>query len=458
VDDDKHKQGMSLGGKPVLGTVDQLASLVNKHKIANVLIAIPKLAGERVRTILSLCADLKLSIKIIPASFTHLDDRITAAMLHDVSPEDLLPRDPISFDPTEIRARVGGKRVMVTGAAGSIGSEIARQIASHGPSQLVLVDINENELYFLSRRLHELYPAMDIRALIADIRDENRINRLGHEHKPHFVFHAAAHKHVPLMEDAPEEAVKNNVFGTRNVARMADACGVEKFVFISTDKAVRPTSVMGASKRVAEYVVRDLARTSKTQFTAVRFGNVLGSAGSVVPLFKQQIERGGPVTVTHPDCRRFFMTIPEAVGLVLLAGLGGYGELCVLDMGEPIRIADLAANMITMAGLVPNKDINIVFTGLRPGEKMTEELLTEEEEESQVVRNKIFVAKSPAPPADLAAKLDELWNAAVAADRPRVVAGFQRIVASFRPIGQEPQAMMPLPAPQPLRVVEGGKV
>ncbi len=455
VDDDTHKHGMSLGGKPVLGSIDQLGALVKRHKIANVLIAIPKLGGERVRTILSLCADLKLSIKIIPASFTHLDERVTAAMLHDVSPEDLLPRDQIAFDATEIRARVGGKVVMVTGAAGSIGSEIARQIASHGPKRLVLVDINENELYFLARRLRELYPQMDIQALIADIRDAARILRLGEEHRPNFVFHAAAHKHVPLMEDAPEEAVKNNVFGTRNVARMADACGVEKFVLISTDKAVRPTSVMGASKRVAEYVVRDLAKTSKTQFTAVRFGNVLGSAGSVVPLFKQQIERGGPVTVTHPDCRRYFMTIPEAVGLVLLAGLGSYGELCVLDMGEPIRIADLAANMITMAGLVPNKDIPIVFTGLRPGEKMTEELLTEEEEESQVVRNKIFVAKSPPPPADLATKLDELWNAAAEADRRRVVAGFKQIVATFQPIGQEPG----LAAAQavPLRVVEGGK-
>jgi FlaA1/EpsC-like NDP-sugar epimerase len=256
------------------------------------------------------------------------------------------------------------------------------------------------------------------------------------------------------MEYAPEEAVKNNVFGTLNVAHMADLCGAERFVLISTDKAVRPTSVMGATKRVAELAVRDLARTSKTHFTAVRFGNVLGSAGSVVPLFKEQIERGGPVTVTHPECTRFFMTIPEAVGLVLIASLGGYGELCILEMGQAIRIADLASNLITMAGLVPGKDIKIQFTGLRPGEKLYEELMTEEEETTCQVRNKIQVAKSPPPPEDLGRRLEMLRRAALSADRPALVEALQAIVASYRPTaGSKMAEAGGAPA---LRVVKGG--
>jgi FlaA1/EpsC-like NDP-sugar epimerase len=308
-------------------------------------------------------------------------------------------------------------------------------VAAHHPSSLVLVDINENELYLLARRLEETYPRLDLHARVADIRDPVRVRRLGDHFRPQDVFHAAAHKHVPLMEDAPDEAVKNNVFGTVNVAQMAHACGAERFVFISTDKAVRPSSVMGASKRVAELVVRELARRSKTRFTAVRFGNVLGSAGSVVPLFKEQIERGGPVTVTHPDCTRYFMTISEAVGLVLLAGLGGHGELCVLDMGQPIRIADLASHMITLAGLVPDVDIPIRFTGLRPGEKLSEALLTEEEEQTRTVRNKICVAQSPPPPADLGVRLARLQQAADGGDGEQVRAALRDIVPSFKPLG-----------------------
>jgi FlaA1/EpsC-like NDP-sugar epimerase len=268
-------------------------------------------------------------------------------------------------------------------------------------------------------------------AQVCDIREAYRLMRTGEQYKPHFVFHAAAHKHVPLMEDAPEEAVKNNVFGTANVARMAHACGAQRFVLISTDKAVRPTSVMGASKRVAEMVIRDIARRSQTAFTAVRFGNVLGSAGSVVPLFREQIERGGPVTVTDVDCTRYFMTIAEAVGLVLLAGLGGYGELCILDMGKPIRIADLAAHMITMAGLVPGTDIPIVFTGLRPGEKLTESLFTEDEERSHVVRNKIHVATSPGPTADFSEQLEFLRRVSELGDRHSVRSALRKIVPSY---------------------------
>jgi FlaA1/EpsC-like NDP-sugar epimerase len=435
VDDDVRKQGASIGGKPVLGGIARLPEIIARHKISKVLIAIPRLPASRVREILSLCSQSNVAFKIIPASFTTLNKKITAAMLHELSPEDLLPRDPISFDPMEIRSVIQGKHVLVTGAGGSIGSEIARQVASHLPKRLVLVDMNENELYFLLLRLRELHPTVDIRAAVADIRDFGRLKQLGTEYKPNYVFHAAAHKHVPLMEDAPGEAIKNNVFGTLNVARMADVCGANNFVLISTDKAVRPSSVMGASKRVAELAVRDLARKSRTRFTAVRFGNVLGSAGSVVPLFKQQIQRGGPVTVTHPDCRRYFMTIPEAVGLVLLAGLGNHGDLCLLDMGEPIKIVDLASNMITMAGMVPGKDIPISFVGLRPGEKMTEELLTEEEEDTRQVRNRIMVAISPAPPSDLASKLVSLEQAALFGDRDAIMAELKSIVPSFRSTG-----------------------
>ena len=432
VDDDPAKIGTSLGGKPVLGSIEELPSIVRREQVVMVLISTPRLKAERIRAMLRLCADQKVSFKIIPASFTYLENRITAAMLHDLSPEDLLPRDAVAFDPAEIRALVVGRRILVTGAGGSIGGEIARQCAAHGPERLVLIDMNENELYFLARHLQEQYPALRVFAEVADVREGERLMRLGLVHRPHYVFHAAAHKHVPLLEDAPEEAIKNNVFGSLNVAEMAIACDAERFVFISTDKAVHPTSVMGASKRTAELALRRRSETAQTKFTTVRFGNVLGSAGSVVPLFKRQIERGGPVTVTHPDCTRYFMTIPEAVGLVLLAGLGGYGELCILDMGQAIRIADLAANLITMAGYVPEVEIAIVYTGLRPGEKISEELLTEEEEESHVVRDRIRVAKSVVP-AVLPQVLEELREAVITGNRARIVRSFKTLIPTYKP-------------------------
>jgi FlaA1/EpsC-like NDP-sugar epimerase len=432
VDEDPTKLGTSLNGKPVLGRIRDLPRLIADHGIGMVLLAEPKLPADRIREILSLCASSRASFKIVPASFTYLDEKVSAAMLHDLSPEDLLPRDAIAFDYAEIRRLVEGRRTLVTGAGGSIGGEICQQLAANGVRQLVMVDMNENELYLRARQLGEEYPAVQLFCEVADIREASRLRRLAQRYRPQYVFHAAAHKHVPLMEDAPEEAVKNNVFGTLHVARMAHDCGAERLVVISTDKAVKPTSVMGATKRIAELVTRQLARSSKTKMTAVRFGNVLGSAGSVVPIFKRQIERGGPVTVTHPDCTRYFMTIPEAVGLVLVAGLGGYGELCVLDMGEPIRIADLAANLITMAGYLPEQEIPIVFTGLRPGEKLFEELLTEDEEETQQVRNRIKVAKSPPPPADLDERLRELKAAADSGDREAVLRGIERLVPTYR--------------------------
>jgi FlaA1/EpsC-like NDP-sugar epimerase len=431
VDDDPVKIGSWIGGRPVLGSIDQLPAVVEKLQVTMVMLAIPRLPAERIREILSICGRLKASFKIIPASFAYLNDRITAAMLHDLSPEHLLPRDEVAFDRAEICRLVEGRRILVTGGAGSIGGEIATQVTKNGARSVVLVDMNENGLYLLARRLRETCPGVEIHTEVADIRDASRLRRLGEMYRPQFIFHAAAHKHVPLMEEAPEEAVKNNILGTLNVARMADSCGAERLVFISTDKAVKPSSVMGASKRIAELVVRDLARSSRCKMTAVRFGNVLGSNGSVVPIFKEQIERGGPVTVTHPDCTRYFMTIPEAVGLVLISGLGGYGELCILDMGQAIKIADMAANLITMAGYIPGEEIEIVYTGLRPGEKLHEELLTEDEERTQAVRNRICVAHSPPPPRDLMDRLDELRRLAEIGDRNGILAAIQRIVPTY---------------------------
>jgi FlaA1/EpsC-like NDP-sugar epimerase len=417
--------------------------------VTHVLLAIPTLPAQRIRKILALCASSKASFKTVPGSYTHIDDRISTAMLHDLSPDDLLPRDPIAFDKGEIHRLVHGKSALVTGAAGSIGGEICRQLAQHGVSQLVMVDMNENELYLRARRLQEEWPSLRLHSEVADIREYGRLARLGKKYRPELVFHAAAHKHVPLMEDAPEEAVKNNVFGTLNVALMAHEVGAEKLVVISTDKAVNPTSVMGATKRIAELVVRDLARRSSTKMTAVRFGNVLGSAGSVVPLFKQQIERGGPVTVTHPDCTRYFMTISEAVGLVLLSGLGGYGDLCVLDMGEPIRIAEIARNLITMAGRIPGVEIPIVYSGLRPGEKLYEELLTEEEEETAQVRNRINVAKSPPAPAELPKLLHDLQESAESGDREALLRSIERLVPTYRRTPAQPP-IAPRSTPLPL--------
>ena len=432
LDDDRSKRGVIVGGKTVLGTVAELPEIARRYRVAKVLIAIPRLPAKRIREILGMCTDLKLQFKILPVSFAYLNDRAAAAMLQDLTPEDLLPRGQVEFSDSGQQARIAGRKVLVTGAAGSIGREICVQLLRGGVGRLVMVDINENEMYLASRELQRRHPESVIVTEVADIRDLGRIAALFTKHRPQDVFHAAAHKHVPLMEIAPGEAIKNNVLGTRNVALAADRAGVDRFVFISTDKAVRPTSVMGASKRVAEMVVRQLARTSNTRFCAVRFGNVLGSAGSVVPLFRAQIAAGGPVTVTDPEVRRYFMTIREAVGLVLQAGYGDYGEMCVLDMGEQIKIIDLARHMITMAGHVPDVDVAIEFTGLRPGEKLYEELLTEEEERTQQVNRKIFAACCPSPPPDLDRCVDELAEAAAAENGDRVRALLRTLVPSYQ--------------------------
>ncbi len=438
--------GGRIEGHEILGTLSDLPALLRRHAVSAVFLADTCRSGHHVRRIMEMCANSRATFKIVPASLAR-SDRLPVAMLEDVAPEDLLSRDSVAFDEQAIRTLVAGRRALVTGAAGSIGGELCRQLARSGVRKLVMVDMNENDLYLRGRRLAEQHPGLEVRLEVADVREARAIRLLGERHRPQDVFHAAAHKHVPLMEDAPEQAIKNNVLGTLHVASMADACGAERFVLISTDKAVKPSSVMGVTKRVAELVIRDLGRSSRTRMTAVRFGNVLGSAGSVVPIFKEQIARGGPVTITHPECTRYFMTISEAVGLTLLAGLGGHGPLCVLEMGEPIRIADLARYMITLSGRAPG-EIPIVYTGLRPGEKLFEELLTEEEERSQVVQNRIRATQSPPPPPDLADWLSELSRLAELGDRTGVLAVLKALVPTYQ-VPRNVAVPLAPPAPGP---------
>jgi len=449
-DDDPHKQGMSIGGRPVLGKLRSLPKLVRQLGVEQLLFSIPRLPSDKLREILDACADLKLNYKILPVSFAYLNDRASASMLQDLSPDDLLPRRQVVFDKEEVSRVIAGRRVLVTGAAGSIGSEISRQIAELGPASLVLVDTNENDLYFLLRRLERRYPSLKVRVEVGDVRDLTRLRTLGRQYRPQEVFHAAAHKHVPLMESAPEEAIKTNVTGCRNVARLATEAGAERFVLISTDKAVEPASAMGVSKRLAEFIVRDEGQRSATAFTVVRFGNVLGSAGSVVPLFKSQIAAGGPVTVTHPECRRYLMTIREAVGLVLVAGLHHPADLCVLEMGEPIRILDLARLMITMSGLVPEQEVPIVFTGLRAGEKLDEELMTAEEARVSLrYREMIRAVSTPPPSAGVMAQVAEIERRAAEGDREGLLAALRNLFPSYQPAAEEPPLGTAPPALRP---------
>ena len=393
IDDDESKFNRLMGGVRILGNRHDIPSIVKENKVKEIIIAMPSVTRNEIRNIMEICSPLKCKVNTLPGMYQLLDDEVLVSHLHPVSIEDLLERDEVRLDMDIVEHYIRDKVVLVTGAGGSIGSEICRQIMHVGPKTLLLLGHGENSIYLINQELKNIYKEGPIIPIIADIRDKQQLDQIFNQYNPQVVFHAAAHKHVPLMEIQPMAAVLNNIYGTRNVADVAGRHGVERFVMISTDKAVNPTSVMGATKRVAEKVIISMNDTYDTKYITVRFGNVLGSRGSVIPLFKKQIEAGGPVTVTDPEMTRYFMTIPEASQLVLQAGaMGKGGEVFLLDMGEPVKIIDLARNMIRLSGLEPDKDIHIKITGLRPGEKKYEELLTSEEGTNRTNHTKIFEA------------------------------------------------------------------
>lgn len=394
IDDDPGKWGRFIQGIKVVGGRDKIIECADIYGIDEIIVAMPSVSRKKLSEILDICKETSCKLRSLPGMYQLVNGEVSVSKLRDVEVEDLLGRDPVEVDLDSILGYVQGKRILVTGAGGSIGSELARQIASHRPSRLILLDIYENSVYDVQQELITAYPELDLVVLIASVRNTNRMNWIFEHYKPEIVYHAAAHKHVPLMEASPNEAVKNNVFGTFKTAQAAAMNGTRRFVMISTDKAVNPTNIMGASKRICEMIIQTFNKHYDTEFVAVRFGNVLGSNGSVIPLFKKQIQEGGPVTVTHPDIIRYFMTIPEAVSLVLQAG--AYckgGEIFVLDMGKPVKILDLAKNLIRLSGYRVGEDIKIEFTGLRPGEKLYEELLMAEEGLTETANRLIHIGK-----------------------------------------------------------------
>ena len=393
IDDDLSKINHKISGVKVLGTRYDIPSIVLKHDVDLIFFAINNIDATNRKKILEICQETNVKTRILPTTEKMIDKQGAMNSLRDVEIEDLLGRDAINFDDKNVKSVIKNSVVLVTGGGGSIGSELCRQISQYNPKQLVIFDVYENNLYDIEMELRSEYPKLDLVAIVGSVRDKKRLSNVFTEYKPEIVFHAAAHKHVPLMEKSPLEAIKNNVFGTYNVVNCADKYSVDKFVLISTDKAVNPTNIMGASKRMCEMIVQTKNKKSKTDFVAVRFGNVLGSNGSVIPLFKKQIAKGGPVTVTHKEITRFFMTIPEAVQLILQALTYAYGgEIFVLDMGEPMKIYDLAVSLIKLMGYEPEVDIQIKVTGLRPGEKLYEELLMAEEGMTSTKHNKIFIS------------------------------------------------------------------
>ncbi len=410
IDDDKTKVGKQIQGVPIMGTTEDIKRIAQELDISLIIFAISYCSNERKAQILKICAETKCEVKTVPTFAQILNGEANVSQTRPIQIEDLLGREPIKTNLEKVMQYVDGKTVMVTGGGGSIGSELCRQLSSHCPKRLIIFDIYENSAYDISNEIKRSHPELDLITLIGSVRDTARVESVLDQYRPDIIYHAAAHKHVPLMEDSPNEAIKNNVLGTYKLARAADKFGVKRFVMISTDKAVNPTNIMGATKRICEMIVQTFNNRSECEFVAVRFGNVLGSNGSVIPLFKRQIAEGGPVTVTHPDIIRYFMTIPEAVSLVIQAGASAKGgEIFVLDMGSPVKILDLAKNLITLMGHVPGEDIKIEFTGLRPGEKLYEELLMEEEGLTATEHQRIHIGHPlDINEDDLFAKLGEL--------------------------------------------------
>ena len=458
LDDDHLKVGMRIGGLAVLGRIDEVAEIAARKRVTRVLITIANAAGPQIRAITMRCRNAGLETKIIPGIYEIVGDRVNLSRIREVAIEDLLGREPVSLDEDQLNASIRGSVVMVTGAGGSIGSELCRQVCRYAPSKLVLVERFENALFEIHRELTGLYPDLAIEPWIGDVTDPRRMTAVFGETRPSIVFHAAAHKHVPMMEQNPGEAIKNNIGGTRLIADLADRNGVERFVLISTDKAVNPTSVMGATKRIAEIYTQALALRSRTRFVTVRFGNVLGSNGSVIPIFKQQIAAGGPVTVTHPDMQRYFMTIPEASQLVLQAGaMGTGGEIFILDMGEPVKIVDLARDLITLSGFRPGIDIEIKFNGVRPGEKLFEQLATDAEHADKTKHPKIYIGRIRAPGwAEVARGIDHLLALAPDAGAPELRAALRTLVPEYTGgLAKSSQPVVALPATRRRRKHDG---
>ncbi|MEA4901458.1 nucleoside-diphosphate sugar epimerase/dehydratase [Desulfitobacterium sp.] len=434
IDDDPKKQHLQLMGIPVLGTHKDIPRVVNNHNIDEVIIAMPSASGEAIREIVQITEKSGVDLKILPGVYDLLSGTVDTKEIREVQVEDLLGREQVSVDLQEVAGYLAGETVFVTGGGGSIGSEICRQITRFNPGKIVILGHGENTVFDIEQELRSEHPGIEIATEIVDIKDREKIQLVFERYHPGVVFHAAAHKHVPLMEKNPEEALKNNIVGSYNLAETADRVGVKTFVLISTDKAVNPTSVMGATKRVTEMIIQSMGRRSKTKFVAVRFGNVLGSRGSVIPTFKKQIKKGGPVTVTHPDMVRFFMTIPEASQLVIQAGaMAQGGEIFILDMGKPVKILDLARDLIRLSGFEPDVDIKIKFTGMRPGEKLYEELLTAEEGTSATKHKRIFVAKpSPVETEKLEEIIHIIRERGSYLSKDEVVELLQTVIPTFR--------------------------
>ncbi len=437
VDDDTTKKKVLIHGIKVMGNRKDIPEIINKLEVEMAVIAMPSIPSKEIRDIVSYLHKAGVSeIRIIPGTKEIMSRNISILDIKKIDLKDLLSREPIQIEYSQVRKSLEGKRVLVTGAGGSIGSELGRQIAQFKPTLLALLDFDETELFYITQELKEDHPGLEVLSVLGDILNGEKMAAVYREIAPQVVFHAAAYKHVPMIEDFPEEAIRINILGTKILAELSQKSGVEKFVFVSTDKAVNPTSVMGVSKRVAEMVIMDMNHREKTQFMAVRFGNVLGSRGSVIPIFQEQIRKGGPVTVTHPEMKRYFITIPEAVLLVLQAGsMGEGGEVFVLDMGEQVNIYDVACELIRLSGFEPEKDIPIVFTGIRPGEKLFEEVLNAEEGVENTAHPKVFKAKigRELSGGNLEQKINQLENMARLQDRTTIIRTLQEIVSSFNP-------------------------